>query len=72
MLEPAWKELLSHVAQLIAAHPYAPIITSFPVKSPLWTATLISMIGAIERFNNYGEFRRMPGGIRKSNNPVPR
>jgi transposase len=57
MLEPAWKELLSHVEQLIASHPYTPIIASFPVKSPLWTATLISMIGTIERFRNYGEFR---------------
>jgi len=61
MLEPAWKELLSHVEQLIAAHPYTPIIASFPVKSPLWTATLISMIGTIERFNNYGEFRAYAG-----------
>ena len=61
MLEPAWKELLSHVEQLIASHPYTPIITSFPVKSPLWTATLISMIGTIDRFRNYGEFRAYAG-----------
>jgi transposase len=61
MLEPAWKELLSHVEQLTAAHPYAPIIASFPVKSPLWTATLISMIGTIERFHNYSEFRAYAG-----------
>jgi len=61
MLEPAWKELLSHVEQLIASHPYTPIIASFPVKSPLWTATLISMIGTIERFRNYGEFRAYAG-----------
>jgi transposase len=61
MLEPAWKELLSHVEQLIVSHPYTPIITSFPVKSPLWTATLISMIGMIERFRNYGEFRAYAG-----------
>jgi transposase len=61
MLEPAWKELLSHVEQLIAAHPYTPIITSFPVKSPLWTATIISMVGTVERFRNYGEFRAYAG-----------
>ena len=61
MLEPAWKELLSHVEQLSASHRYTPIIASFPVKSPLWTATLISMIGTIERFRNYGEFRAYAG-----------
>jgi transposase len=61
MLEPSWKELLSHVEQLIAAHPYSTIIASFPVKSPLWSATLISMIGTIERFHNYGEFRAYAG-----------
>lgn len=61
ILEPAWKELLSHVEQLSASHPYTPIIASFPVKSPLWTATLISMIGTIERFRNYGEFRAYAG-----------
>jgi len=52
MLEPAWKELLSHIEQLIASHSYTPIITSFPVKGSHWTATLISMIGPIERFRN--------------------
>lgn len=61
VLETARNDLLSELEQLIASHPYTPIIESLPVKSPIWTATLIGMIGNIERFHNYGEFRAYAG-----------
>jgi len=61
VLETARNDLLSHLQQLTAPHPYAPIIESLPAKSPIWTATLISMIGNIDRFHNYGEFRAYAG-----------
>ena len=61
MLEAARNDLLTHIGQLIASHPYTKIIESLPIKSNIWTATLISMIGNIERFNNYAEFRAYVG-----------
>ncbi|MBV9602178.1 MAG: IS110 family transposase [Chloroflexi bacterium] len=42
-------------------HRYAPIIESLPVKSPIWTATLIAVIGDVNRFRNYAEFRAYLG-----------
>ena len=61
VLETARNDLLTHLQQLLISHPYTSIIGSFPVKSPIWTATLISMIGNIDRFHNYGEFRAYAG-----------
>jgi transposase len=61
VLEAARNDLISHLTQLLASHPYTPIIESLPIKSPIWTATLISMIGNIERFHNYAEFRAYAG-----------
>ena len=60
-LEEAQKALTTHISQLIASHPYTSIIESLPVKSPIWTATLIGVIGDIERFHNYREFRSYVG-----------
>jgi hypothetical protein len=34
----------------VASHPYTPIIKSLPVKSSIWTATLIGAIGDVSRF----------------------
>jgi transposase len=61
MLETARKDLILQLTTLLKSHPYTPIIESLPVKSPIWTAILISMIGNIERFHNYGEFRAYAG-----------
>lgn len=65
VLETARNDLLVHLGQLIASHPYTPLIESLPVKSPIWTATFISMIGNIDRFHNYGEFRAYAGWFPK-------
>jgi len=61
VLEAARNDLLTQLEQLITSHPYTPIIESLPAKSPVWTAALIGMIGNIERFRNYGEFRAYAG-----------
>lgn len=60
-IEAARSDLITHLQQLTVSHPYTPIIESLPVKSPIWTATLISMIGNIERFSTYAEFRAYAG-----------
>ncbi len=65
VLEEAQKSLLTQISQLISTHPYTPIIESFPIKSQIWTATLISVIGNIDRFNNYGQFRAYVGWFPK-------
>lgn len=54
-------ELIEHLRQSVATHPYTPIIESLPIKSPIWTATLIAVIGNIERFKNYGDFKAYMG-----------
>lgn len=61
VLEAARSDLLTHLGQLVATHPYTPLIESLPIKSPIWTATFISLIGNIDRFHNYGEFRAYTG-----------
>jgi transposase len=61
VLEQARAELIQQLRQATAAHPYTPIIESLPVKSPIWTATLIAVIGNVERFSNYGEFKAYMG-----------
>ncbi len=60
-LEEAQTKLLTHISQLIKNHPYTPIIESLPIKSTIWTATLIGVIGDIDRFHNYGQFRAYVG-----------
>jgi hypothetical protein len=49
------------VAQATANHPYAHIIDSLPVKSPIWTATLIGAVGDVRRFSNVGQFKAYLG-----------
>jgi hypothetical protein len=61
MLETARGDLILQLTMLLKSHPYTPIIESLPIKSPIWTGVLISMIGNIERFHNYGEFRAYAG-----------
>jgi hypothetical protein len=46
---------------MIAGHRYTPIIESLPVASPIWTATLIGVIGDIQRFTTYREFKAYMG-----------
>jgi hypothetical protein len=65
MLEEARKDLLTQLQQLISSHPYTPIIESLPVKSLIWTETLISVIGSVERFSNYAQFRAYMGWFPK-------
>jgi transposase len=60
-LEDARSELLAEIRQVLASHPYTPIIESLPVKSPIWTATLIATIGDMRRFNDHREFKRYLG-----------
>ena len=61
VLEKAREELVAQLQQIIAHHPYTPIIESLPTKSPIWTATLIAVIGNMERFKRYGEFKAYMG-----------
>jgi transposase len=61
VLVEAREELVAQIEQAIALHPYTPIIESLPVKSPIWTAKLIAVIGNIDRFKNYAEFRSYTG-----------
>jgi transposase len=61
VLEGARKELVDEVALATANHPYTRIIESLPVKSPIWTATLIGAIGDIDRFSNIGKFKAYLG-----------
>ncbi len=60
-LEAARGELLDQIRQLLATHPYTPIIESLPIKSPIWTATLIAAIGDMRRFNDHRAFKRYLG-----------
>jgi transposase len=61
ILEKAREELVAQLQQILAHHPYASIIESLPVKSPIWTATLIAIIGNLDRFQRYAEFKAYLG-----------
>jgi len=61
VLDEARQELIEQVERISAAHRYTLIIESLPVKSPIWTATLIAVIGDVSRFHNYAEFRAYLG-----------
>ncbi len=61
VLEEARRDLVEQVQRISAEHRYTPIIESLPVKSPIWTATLIAVIGDVGRFRNYAEFRAYIG-----------
>jgi transposase len=60
-LERARRELVAELEQAVASHPYTPIIESLPMKSPIWTATLIGVIGDIQRFTTFREFKAYMG-----------
>jgi transposase IS116/IS110/IS902 family protein len=61
LLEDARQDLVDQVAHATATHPYARIIDSLPVKSPIWTATLIGAIGDIGRFRSASQFKAYLG-----------
>jgi transposase len=61
LLENARQDLVDQVELASAAHPYARIIESLPVKSPIWTATLIGAIGDIGRFTTVSQFKAYLG-----------
>src|SRR6266508_402233 len=61
VLDEARQDLVNQVQQISITHPYARIIESLPVKSPIWTASLIAVIGDVNRFRNYAEFRAYLG-----------
>lgn len=65
VLEEAREALLTQQSELILSHPYTPIIESLPIKSPIWTASLISIIRNIERFHNYEQYRAYMGWFPK-------
>ncbi len=60
-LEEARRALLEEIGRITAAHPYAPIIDSLPVRSPIWTATLIAVIGDVHRFKRYDHLKAYLG-----------
>jgi transposase len=61
LLEEARRDLVEQVQRISAEHRYTPIIESLPVRSPIWTATLIAVVGDVGRFRNYAEFRAYLG-----------
>jgi transposase len=61
VLDEARQDLVEQVQRISVTHRYTPIIESLPVKSPIWTATLIAVIGDVSRFRNYAEFRAYVG-----------
>jgi len=61
LLENARQDLVDQVAHATTSQPYAHIIESLPVKSPIWTATLIGAIGDVGRFTNVGQFKAYLG-----------
>jgi len=65
-LEDARQQLIGQIRTAIADHPYTPIIESLPVKSPIWTATLIATIGTVERFPTYSQFKAYLGWYPKT------
>ena len=61
VLDEARQDLIDQVQRISSTHRYASIIESLPVKSPIWTATLIAVIGDVSRFRTYAEFRAYLG-----------
>lgn len=61
VLEEARAELVAQLEGACRTHPYAPLIDSLPVRSPIWTAMLIAVIGDIDRFPTYAAFRAYTG-----------
>ena len=61
VLESARSELIAELEQAVTSHPYTPIIESLPIKSPVWTATLIGVIGDVHRFHTFREFKAYMG-----------
>jgi transposase len=61
LLENARQDLVDQVALATATHPYTRIIESLPVKSAIWTATLIGAIGDIDRFRTSSQFKAYLG-----------
>lgn len=60
-LEEARQALVEEIRLITATHPYAPIIDSLPVRSPIWTATLIAVIGDVHRFKRYDHLKAYLG-----------
>src|SRR5438128_359848 len=61
VVERARQELVEEVALATATHPYTLVIERLPVKSPIWTATLIGAIGDVDRFSNVNQFKAYLG-----------
>ena len=61
VLVEARQALIDQMRRITADHPYTPLIESLPVTSPIWTASLIALIGDVQRFGNYGQFRAHVG-----------
>jgi transposase len=60
-LEEARDELVARLAKATRAHPYTPLIESLPITSPVWTASLIAVIGDVDRFPKFTKFKAYLG-----------
>lgn len=45
----------------VPAHPYTEILFSFPIMSDTWACTLIGVIGDVERFGSFRQFKKYLG-----------
>jgi transposase len=60
-LDASMAALDQGLEQFLESHPWTPIFQSLPAYSPIWTATLIGVIGDIERFSTLESFRAYVG-----------
>lgn len=60
-LDDSLKNLDEGLEQFVDAHPWTPIFKSLPAYSPIWTATLIGVIGDIQRFSTLESLRAYLG-----------
>lgn len=51
----------SQIREIVDNHPYKPILWSLPAKGYIWACTLIGVIGNVNRFSNYKQFKKYVG-----------
>ncbi len=49
------------IKEIVDNHPYKPIFWSLPAKGYIWACTLIGVIGNVNRFSNYKQFKKYVG-----------
>lgn len=60
-LEQSISYIDSQIKEIIDNHPYKHILWSLPAKGYVWACTLVGVIGNIDRFNNYKQFKKYVG-----------